>query len=508
MFFSLTNVVFAQANKKIIYIPLDNRPVSLDYVVQTINFAGENLIVPPESLLASNRQIGDSEGLMNWLIQNCTRADYAVIATDSLIYGGLVASRTHQEPLNVLLKRAQALNIIKQTNPNLKIYAFSTLMRTPRNSNKFIEPPYYEYYGPSIFRLTELLDKEISIGLEPLELSEKNNLLALIPEQHLADWFSRRKKNLVIHNYLIDLYANNAFHYYTIGKDDNAPYSQTHFEAKQLLKTLPQNIPANFKIVPGVDQIALMLITRAMNQNKKLTPLVFVQYTEGAGATTLPAYSDQHLFSSVEDQINLVNGRQTYALSEADLVLAINTPYDGVTLDASNMQNTLIASPATLKLIEKTKYFLEINKKVALADVAFANGADNSLLFELNRAHLCPRLNSYSGWNTADNSIGYALAQGLLANNMSMDQKNSLLKIRLIDDWLYQANIRPKIIKRFFKINPSEQYNLGLETDKINSVISEELLYKSKDYSFFQKFNFKTILPWQRLFEINVLPIA
>ena len=507
-FFSCSNVVFAETNKKIIYIPLDNRPVSLDYVVQTINFAGENLIIPPETLLANNNHLGNPDELMHWLIKNCTRADYAVISTDSLIYGGLVASRTHNEPLNVLLKRAQALNIIRQTNPNLKIYAFSTLMRTPRKSNKFIEPPYYEYYGPDIFRLTALLDKETTLGLTALEIAEKNNLLLIIPEEFLSDWFSRRKKNLTIHNYLLDLYTNKAFHFYTIGKDDNAPYSQTHFEAKQLLKTLPQNIPANFKIIAGVDQLGLMLITRAINQNKKFSPAVFVQYTDGAGATTLPAYSDQHLYSSVEDQINLVNAQQTFALEEADIVLVINTPFDGVTLDASNLKNTLVASLPTLKLVDKTKYFMTLQKKVAIADVAFANGADNSFIFELNRAQLCQNLNAYSGWNTADNSIGYALAQGILANHMSSEQKNLLLKIRLVDDWLYQANVRPKIVNRFFKNTPHEQYNLGSETTKINSVISDDLIYKTKDYSIFQNFKFKTALPWQRLFEINVQPLA
>lgn len=508
LFFSCTNIVFADANKKIIYIPLDNRPVSLDYVVQTINFAGENLIIPPESLLSNNNNPGNPDALMHWLIQNCTRADYAVISTDSLIYGGLVASRTHLEPLSVLLKRAQALNIITKTNPNLKIYAFSTLMRTPRSSNKFIEPPYYEYYGPDIFRLTALLDKESTQELTVLEQAEKSNLLALIPEEHLADWFSRRKKNLAVHNYLLDLYTNKVFHYYTIGKDDNAPFSQTHFEARQLLKTLPANIPPNFKIIAGVDQLGLMLLTRAINQHKKFTPAIFLHYTEGAGATTLPAYSDQRLYSSIEDQISLVNGLQTYAVADADLTLIVNTPYDGITLDASNLNNTLVASAATLKLVEKTKYYLSLNKKIALADVAFANGADNSLLFELNKAHLCPYLNAYSGWNTADNSIGYALAQGLLANNMSSEQKLILLRTRLTDDWLYQANIRPKIVSRFFKKTPYEQYNLGAETDKINSLIWEELYYKTNDYSIFKGFRFKTTLPWQRLFEINIQPIS
>ena len=87
----------AEANGKIVYVPLDNRPVCLDYVKQTIRAAGYELIVPPEKLLADNKHTGNPGALWSWLNNAAQDADAAVLATDSLIYGGLVASRTHHD---------------------------------------------------------------------------------------------------------------------------------------------------------------------------------------------------------------------------------------------------------------------------------------------------------------------------------------------------------------------------------------------------------------------------
>lgn len=48
-------------------------------------------------------------------------------------------------------------------------------MRTPRQSVASVEPAYYETYGPKIFRLSQLADKEDMEGLTETEEREKTS---------------------------------------------------------------------------------------------------------------------------------------------------------------------------------------------------------------------------------------------------------------------------------------------------------------------------------------------
>ena len=58
-----------------------------------------------------------------------------------------------------------------------------------------------------------------------------------------------------------------------------------------------------------------------------------------------------------------------------------------------------------------------------------------------NRGNL-EKLTAYNGWNTADNTIGFAIAQGILAPQISAEDNALLMRLRLVDDWFYQSNAR------------------------------------------------------------------
>ena len=50
---------------------------------------------------------------------------------------------------------------------------------------------------------------------------------------------------------------------------------------------------------------------------------------------------------------------------------------------------------------------------MAVGDIAFANGADNALMKQLQDRDLLDKLYGYAGWNTATNSTGFALGMGM-----------------------------------------------------------------------------------------------
>ena len=220
------------AAQAILYIPADDRPVNLDYVVDTARAAGLDILTPPRPLLGSRSAPGCPEGLWRWLFAEAPAADAVVASADALLYGSLVASRTHDFPAAVLAERLQGFARLKAANPGLRLYVFSTIMRTPQASAGGTEPDYYETYGPSIFRITALRDKAETAGLTRGEDAELKDLLAHVPAGALADWHDRREKNLRANFALISYVRDGTFSYLVQGRDDCSPYSRSHQESR------------------------------------------------------------------------------------------------------------------------------------------------------------------------------------------------------------------------------------------------------------------------------------
>ena len=195
----------------------------------------------------------------------------------------------------------------------------------------------------------------------------------------------------------------------------------------------------------------------------------------------------------------------TAKLTRADLVLAVNTPLDGVTLEASNPKNTGEITKQTEEFVADVKGYLKQGKAVAVADIAYGNGADNALVKELFKENLAEKLAAYGGWNTAGNTLGFALGQGLLAKSMDAADRQSLLTVRYLDDWAYQANVRNKTYVEL--IWPNYWPNSGLNTQQVQeaeAVITKDILELAQPVlgDRVSKYNFT--LPWKRMFEVEV----
>lgn len=487
----------------ILYVPFDNRPVCYDYVISTIESTEYKIITPPEYLLYIKNHTGNPDLLWQWLTKHILHVDAMVISADSMLYGGLVPSRMHHTPAEVIRNRLTNFDKIKQLNPSLRLYVFSSVMRTPKNSIGGMEPLYYEKYGPSFFALTALQDKAELTSLSLTEQLELQKLLTQIPADSLQDWFIRRNLNFQTNVALIDKIKQNQFDYLAIGLDDNALYSQTHREMRHLSKYAAGLPSTKFQILPGVDQLGIVLLARAINDLSWKIPSIAVTYAPGSGANTIPTYSDREVGKSVMAHIIAAGGVPLLTPEIADFVLVVNTPPNGITLEANDSSNHSLT--ATNVVANQIKSFINQEMKVIVADIAFANGADNNLMHHLVVLKALPGLCSYAGWNTADNSIGYAVSQGFLSSHMLPNRKNKLLLLRLLDDWAYQANARNKIAEHIVypaKGNPSA---LDALQPALELAAMQQLVLFSKTH--LQEFTIKDLevtFPWNRLFEIRL----
>ena len=107
LFLTLLNTAGAAGRGTILFVPLDNRPVCLEYSVNSMQAAGWNVETPPEEYIASNHRSGNPDKLYEWLAERAPLANAVIVSSDAMLYGGLVDSRTHHIDREVLKERAE-----------------------------------------------------------------------------------------------------------------------------------------------------------------------------------------------------------------------------------------------------------------------------------------------------------------------------------------------------------------------------------------------------------------
>ncbi len=499
--------------EKIVYVPHDNRPISDKQTVEVIKKMGYDVVVPPDDVLGDRTRLGNPDELWSWLETNTPDADAAVISSDSMLYGSLVGSRKHDYSQKEILERASRFKKLRKDNPKTKLYVFGSIMRTPRTgeASGHEEPGYYRNYGADIFRYTVLRDKEEMEGLGRRERKEYDFLQRLIPQKDLKDWMGRRNKNYAANEYMIDLTRGNTFDYFVLGRDDNAPYSQTHLESRHLTEAGRDLGKTRFQNMAGIDEIGMLMLTRAVNDLHRDVPFVYVRYNWGRGENTVPSYSDEKISDSINSAIVAAGGMAVRSPEKADLVLTVNTNPNGKTYEANDRANN--GTPR-----EGTKYFIDIvndyvsrGYPVAIADIAYANGSDNALMEQLKNYGLLFKIRAYAGWNTPTNSSGFVIGEGMLTNYMTSDAVDDLLLTRYLDDWAYQANVRNTVARQLTWLRGDGVYgSLDTKNDAV-AYRSTRLLTRfvednlppitSLDY-------IQVTFPWNRMFESDILHSA
>lgn len=509
------NVVFASLNKTIIFVPHDNRPISFKQTADNIRDLGYEVLTPPEELLGNRENpYAKPEELSKWVIENAKKADAAVISSDSMVYGSLVASRKHNLSEDVVLARVHNFEKIHQANPNMKLYVFGSIMRTPQTSEASgsEDANYYAQYGTDIARYTALTDKLEQDGLTHKERKQLQQYEQKIPKAALDDWLSRRQGNFLVSKNLIDLARNDVITYLALGCDDNAKYSQTNKERRALDNYGSDLGELKYQSVAGIDEIGYVLLTRAVNNLQGDIPFVSVHYAKGTGENTIPAYSNEPIKNSIAIHIKMAGGMKVNSDKRADLVFMVNTNFDGTTGAANDLNNVYIPNENIIDFVNMVDEAIQANKKVGIGDITFGNGSDNALMFSLYGKNLLDKLNAYSGWNTPTNSTGYALAMGMGANYTDRVGILKMLEVRYLDDWLYQANIRQAVANRLNSMPGEGDYgNTKTRTLPAEKLATEVLQKMIADYGL-EKFEGQSYVadaqirfPWQRMFEADIV---
>lgn len=490
--------------KTILYVPQDDRPVDYEYTVSTAEAAGYQVLTPPAQYLSGMNFHGSPDKLMAWVNANAGKADAMVLSIDSLVYGGLVDSRKHNLPMETLTARLEKVEVLHKSHKNVPIYVFSTVMRSPWAGGKGVEPDYYLTMGSDIYQLASLQAKMDEEGLNPQERNDWFAIMRRVPMEYLQDWYNRRRKNMSINYRLIDDARKGVFTYYSLGHDDNSVSTQSSLESKYL-EMAGTGIPKTaFGSFPGADQLGLLLITRASNDFNNYHPKITVIYPLGGGEKTVPRYDGQAIGKTIASHVEAIGGTMVDN-ERPDLLLAVNTPLTTSTTESANFENFPIMLQSTRDFLTQIKKAVNLDIPVSIVDMAFSNGSDNTLVYGLYQDKMMYRLAAYNGWNTASNSVGYGIAQGVLSKYMTADAHRDMLTTQYLDNWAYQANVRDYIYRMQQKLEAGvvTQYYPTLN-EELQSRTKEQLQRYASTYLGIDPKTVDVTLPWQRLFEVYV----
>ena len=479
----------------VLYVPQDDRPVSLQYTVDTAREAGMTILTPPQNLISGKNYQGQADQIMAWVEQNAGRADVMVLSTDTLIYGGLVDSRKHNIPLSTLESRLKRIESLKARNKKVRIYGFGTVMRSPRASGGGTEPAYYAEYGPTIFQIAALQDKLDSGSLTQEETQKLMSLQASVPVEYLQDWFDRRQKNMKINKELIDETRSGVFDYFALGHDDTSQLSQSALEGRYLSK-YSKDIPVEkYGSFPGADQLGLLLMARSRTDESTEKPTFSVIYPLGGGGKTLPGYEDQTIDKTIAQHVEAVGGTMV-TQGKPTVLLAVNTPLTTSTGESESFENFPMISNSTNAFVDRIQQAVDSGVNVSVADIAYNNGADNTLVSALYKRDMLYKIGAYNGWNTASNTVGYAIAQGVLLKTMSPEGHRKMLT--------QQANIRKDIYRMQDSIRTDNVRYSGELNERLESYLGERIQDFAEKYLKVDPRTVKATFPWGRLFETDI----
>ena len=501
-------------NKKILYIPLDERPCNYRNIIKIMEIEKEiELIYPDESVLSQKKKKADVEKIWKFVEKEITECQYAVIASEMLCYGGLLPSRIH-DGKNSIEKILKKIMKLKEINPKCKIFISSLIMRTPQYSSSEQEPDYYEEYGRDIFRYGVLKDKEERMMLTEIEKEELKKIKGYLPKEYIEDFENRRQYNRSFILGLLELVKNDYIDTMVIPQDDSYEYGYTAIDQKIVYKAIQKYRISNKVLTySGADETGYTLVARCINEIYNRVPKIYAFYSTIAGEMVIPKYEDRAIGENLKSHILAVGGRLVEREDEADIILAYNTPPLSGMLEANQQFEDNIDYDRNRNLayfVNEISYHIKCGKSVSICDCAYANGGDFRLLTMLKDSlENLYSLKSYHAWNTNCNTLGSSLAESCIFLNKehSIEMEGILLE-SVFEDIFYEGVIRNILIKEYLPKYPNISYfNISNEETMICDIAEEKVkeLYKyvfKKEWS--ENIRNMTIsFPWSRLFNAD-----
>lgn len=510
----LLGTVLSAGAQQIILVPLDNRPATGQFAQMIARMAGVTVRVPPDEMLGRFTTPGQPEEILTWLEGQDLKNTLAVIvSTDMIAYGGLIASRTIDVPLEQATQRLNRLEALKRNNKATPFLACTSVMRLTPTATKSAAAWRLQLgrYAEIKERYRRTQDKKY--------LQTLRNLEAKIPPQEIQRYDQIRSRNHLVQLQLIQQLKSFTYDYLLFGQDDAQPYGPHIPETQKLrAKATSSGVGGKVYFGEGVDQMANILVSRALLKAREWTPRVRLVYSDDAEKKSIADFESKTIEDSLRDQL-YSSGSRPSAGDQYDYALFLNTP---------NRRNDKFYEFTEALTTEVDQSF-----PVAVADIDLGKDgtSDPELFAALNQQGRMVKLLAYAGWNTAGNTMGttipaantYLLARRIPGGELQRElSRREFILHRFVNDYVYHKYVRPRAYQMIDATpDASREETYGPAFDSVNSFVQQELsryleetfntqflgqkfFAGSKQYEIDGIENIKIGLPWPRAYEVRL----
>ncbi len=492
------------------FVPLDNRPPCRQFTEELGAMAGIQLTAPPDEWMDWYEKPASVPEIKNWLATELPGRDGALLSTDLLMFGGLLHSRTIVADEQRSGTFFSDMETLMDKNPGKPFYFYAVIPRL-LISDQVLPDRWYQWH-----LMTWAINMDKKIRGIPYDEPLYERVKAEIPMDLKWKYMTLYQNNDRFNQELIDFTVSHRAADLVIGQDDAHPYGLPNYNRTNIQKYVEAyESPPPIYTSQGADELGALAVSRIFSRRTGWIPKVKVMYG-------LPAMKDYTLHfvpltldRIADEKIRLGSAARTDSLEEADYILFIHCGNDG---------------RENYSAIADTVKSLMARKPLALVDLSAHYAAGECLLPHLlANGTLIGRLLSYSGWNTASNAIGTAVAQGNIVSGQAKRLPDQALPslyaqnltfnaARFLDDWAYQKMIRPHL-SILGKLNgapepavqdttlPAATRYMNRELAFYNTLLVWYLrrtpFYEKEGTAYYLRdMTFDAAFPWERAFEI------
>jgi len=402
------------------------------------------------------------------------------------------------------------LEQLKKDFPDRQYYLYTIIPRL-LISDHVLPDRWYQWH---LMTWAINMDKKIR-GL-PFDEENYEDVKAIIPMDLKWKYITLYRDNDRFNQELIQFVTEHNLTDLVIGQDDAHPYGLPNYNRSNIPSYLGDyDLHPPIYTSQGADELGTLAVARIYCRKYHYVPRIRVMYGTPAMKDYTLHFVPQTLGQIAEDKIALTGGAVTESMDDADFVLYIHCGgeqhehYDAIARDIK-------------AVMEK--------KPVALVDLSERFAGGDCILPALVAEQVAlPKLLAYSGWNTASNAIGTAVAQGTIVSGQAKRLPGQQLAnlyssnfkfnyARFLDDWAYQKLIRPRMAE-LQEINGSAPGDDGYAKAAIQYVGREIGIYNTlltwycRQFPYFEDVQqayvlndarFGVDLPWERPFEIRL----
>lgn len=497
------------SSRPIAFVPLDDRPVTLQLPMMLGAIAGEPLLTPPRALVGHYLQPGDPEAILAWLRSPQTTDVSAIVASlDMIGYGGLVASRVPGEPAFVAYARLRALAGLRGERPHAYVSTFGTIMRlAPTGVPRLPSTAGYWATGQTVDDIAAFANLP-SPPLTDEQRAKGERLRARIGPQTLDAYLGARLRNRSVDEVALQLTGDDGFDRIVLGQDDAGPVG-LHVADLAVLNAAARRfgIGERASIEPGADELGMVLVAQAMARALGWRPTVRVRYSRAGAASVVDPLEYVPIDLTIGKLIVAAGGRRVETGdADVDLFVRVNGTSD---VDESAFVDAIASD-------------VSATRSAAVADLTFLAGSPPSaeqqaLTRTLIERRLAGRVDAFASWNTDANTVGTALAAaiavgtGRRSGHYDARAHAQFMLDRYADDYAFHQFVRP-VLNETLRARSVDTtlltHGVAVEADDLNRALLWPLALDllSSIYPEYRDSGLTITLPWQRTFETQLDP--